>query len=265
MDREPSGLGTRIAWRFAALYLVLYLLPFPFDAPFEPPGAPPWYAKIWDPAVAALGHTLGVRGSLSTVDGPDAPGHYVQLVCFGFLAAAAATAWSLLDRPRPRDRIAHEALRACVRYALAAAMLAFGFAKLFTTQMPLPEPSQLLETYGHSSRMALLWTFMGASPAYERLAGAVEVLGGALLLTGGGRASCTPTAPARRSTSRPVRHPRTGSRSDQEGGTFTLARAGDGTLTVDGTIEGEPVTVRTRPTDAANLALLLKPGFAWVK
>jgi hypothetical protein len=403
-----ARLGKRAAWRFGALYLALYLLPFPFDAPFEPPGAPAWYAKVWDPLVGAVGRALGVHGSLKTLDGPDAPGHYVQVACFALLAAATAIAWTLLDRRRPRDGLAHEALRSCVRYALAAAMLAFGFAKVFTTQMPLPEPSQLLETYGHSSRMGLLWTFMGASPAYERFAGGIEVLGGALLLprrtTVAGALVCSAatanvvamnfaydvpvkvysthlllaslfllergarplvglllfgrgaaaieTAPAwperwRRPTAAlhalfvagvlytqagmPWRYYREladgapvpalygiydveemrragaivpplltdatcwhrlafgrrgarvvyadGSRSTlyvspggapdrwlakrEEGGTFTLTRVDDGAVIVDGTLDGEHVTVRARPTDGANVALV-QPGFHWV-
>jgi hypothetical protein len=48
--------------------------------------------------------------------------------------------------------------------------------------MPEPNLSTLLEHAGDSSPMHMLWTFMGASPLYAFFAGAVEVLGGVLLV-----------------------------------------------------------------------------------
>jgi hypothetical protein len=48
-------------------------------------------------------------------------------------------------------------------------------------QMPAPYLSRLLETYGDSSPMGLLWTFIGASKPYEIFCGSVEMLGGLLL------------------------------------------------------------------------------------
>jgi hypothetical protein len=48
--------------------------------------------------------------------------------------------------------------------------------------MSLPGPYDLLLRVGQSSPGAFLWRFMGASPLYERFAGAIEVLGGLLLL-----------------------------------------------------------------------------------
>jgi hypothetical protein len=41
--------------------------------------------------------------------------------------------------------------------------------------------ARLLQPYGDSSPMGLLWTFMGASKTYNVFTGAVEMLGGALL------------------------------------------------------------------------------------
>jgi hypothetical protein len=69
-----------------------------------------------------------------------------------------------------------------LRYALAAVLLSYGFAKVPPTQFPKPGPELLVQTYGDSSPMGLLWRFMGFSPAYEMFAGLAEVLPGLLLL-----------------------------------------------------------------------------------
>src|SRR5207248_10061575 len=49
------------------------------------------------------------------------------------------------------------------------------------SQFPPPWQWRYLQTYGESSPMGILWTFMGASKSYTIFAGAVEMLGGILL------------------------------------------------------------------------------------
>jgi len=90
--------------------------------------------------------------------------------------------WSILDRRRPDHARFHDLLRVWVRYMLAATMLSYGFAKIWPAQFGPPSYARLLQPYGESSPMGLLWTFMGASPAYRIFAGLGEVIGGALLL-----------------------------------------------------------------------------------
>src|SRR5947199_1204250 len=60
-------------------------------------------------------------------------------------------------------------------------MLSFGAYKVIKSQFPAPSLDRLLEPYGDSSPMGLLWTFMGASKAYTIFGGFAEMLGGALL------------------------------------------------------------------------------------
>jgi hypothetical protein len=55
--------------------------------------------------------------------------------------------------------------------------------KVIKLQFSYPGPNQLLETYGESSPMRLLWTFMGASDSYTWFTGAGEMLAGILLCT----------------------------------------------------------------------------------
>jgi hypothetical protein len=69
----------------------------------------------------------------------------------------------------------------CCRYYLAFFMLMYGFIKIFDSQFPPPSLYTLEKTYGNSSPMGLLWTFMGSSWPYSAFGGAAEVLGGYLL------------------------------------------------------------------------------------
>ncbi len=73
-------------------------------------------------------------------------------------------------------------LRLIVRFTLAITLINYGFAKVFPLQFKPPNLTQLVETYGDSSPMGLLWTFMGASDTYRIFAGALELVGGLLLL-----------------------------------------------------------------------------------
>jgi hypothetical protein len=182
------SLGQKIAFRFAAFWLVLVSLPFPIDVLVFQSRADTLegYSKAWDPVVRVLGRLLGVPRpeALSTVDNgsADRPGNFLQLLAIAVIAALGTLIISLLDRRRAHYRAAYAALRVWVRYMLAATLFAYGFIKLWPSQMPLPSPARLIQAYGQSSPMGLLWAFMGASPAYVTFSGACEVLGGALLL-----------------------------------------------------------------------------------
>jgi hypothetical protein len=61
-------------------------------------------------------------------------------------------------------------------------MFTYGVAKLLPGQFAAtPSYAELLRTYGDSSPMGLLWTFMAASRPYVLFTGIIEVAGGALL------------------------------------------------------------------------------------
>ena len=61
-------------------------------------------------------------------------------------------------------------------------MFTYGFSKVFHLQMQFPDAGRLAESFGDSSPMGLLWTFMGYSFGYSLFAGMAEVAGGALVL-----------------------------------------------------------------------------------
>lgn len=60
-------------------------------------------------------------------------------------------------------------------------LIKYGAVKLIPVQFPPPDLHRLLEPFGDASPMGLLWTFMGASTAYNVFAGSVETIAGLLL------------------------------------------------------------------------------------
>ena len=177
---RPAG---RAIFRFFPLYFALYFFPFPFAALFVSPEGIDGYANAWTPIVNAVRPLFGIHTSLHYAGAMgDTLADYVQSFVLAILAALGTALWTASDRGKPNAR-AHDLLRVCLRYALASMMLAYGFAKVFPSQMPLPEPSLLLTPYGRSVPMTILWAFMGTSPAYEVYAGLAEVLGALLLLS----------------------------------------------------------------------------------
>jgi hypothetical protein len=61
-------------------------------------------------------------------------------------------------------------------------MIGYGSYKVIQSQFPAPTLLRLLEPYGQSSPMALLWTLMGASKSYNLFTGLIEMTGGVLVI-----------------------------------------------------------------------------------
>jgi hypothetical protein len=204
----------RLAFRFVFVYLILYILPFPvetldalvIDLRAIVTGVEPGpeqqsflakyvtkpYRECWDAAVLWTGRTVfGVGIEYRPAGSGDTTWNYVQLVDFAAFALALTFLWTLAawgrSRRRGRSRRSYPRLHAglwvYVRFYLAQVMIAYGSVKVIKLQFPYPRPDTLLHTYGESSPMHLLWTFMGASEGYTWFAGAGELLGGLLLCT----------------------------------------------------------------------------------
>jgi hypothetical protein len=181
--------GRRFAFRFGAIYFVLYALlngnvatlPVAWIAAHGQ--APDWYSTSTNAVWAAIGHALGVRGEIVALDNGDSVGDHVALLCFLLVSLVGAVVWSVRDRARTEYRRGFDLLCIGVRYVLALTVFAYAIFKVFPTQFSLPSPSRLVQTYGASSRMGLLWTFMGTSPAYQMFAGWAELMGCMLLMS----------------------------------------------------------------------------------
>jgi hypothetical protein len=174
-----------IAFRFAFAYFVLYIIPFPVDQlPFTT-YLMERYADLWHAVVPWVGkHILRLSYDITVFQNGsgDTTYNYVQVLCFLALAAAATFIWSWLDRRRPGYERLYQWLRIYVRFSLASAMIGYGAIKVIPLQMPAPFLTRLIEPYGDSSPMGLLWTFIGASKGFEIFTGCAEMLGGVLLI-----------------------------------------------------------------------------------
>jgi len=183
------SLSTRILFRFTLLYFALFcfctqilggLLSIPnVDIP-DPSTLPPIRPIVeW-----AARHIFGIQQQL-VVTGSGSGDKIFDWVLDVFLLTLAfggTALWSILDLRRASYPVLSKWFRVFLRFALGSQMLTYGLVKLFPMQMPFPGLITLLEPYGHFSPMGVLWSFIGASPAYERLCGSVEILAGVLLL-----------------------------------------------------------------------------------
>lgn len=181
---EPAwGPAKRLLFRFTFAYLVLYIFPFPLNV-FPPTGilTKP-YEAFWSFVVPWVGQSVfGTEITIQPNGSGDTTWNYVQVFCFLGLALVATAVWTFLDRKRKEYERLHEWLRAYVRFSLATAMVGYGAYKVIQSQFPGPGYGDLLQTFGESSPMGLLWRFMGASKAYNVFTGTAEMLGGLLLI-----------------------------------------------------------------------------------
>jgi hypothetical protein len=173
-----------VAFRFCFAYLVLYnhaaifwFLPWKGEWLAEKYGWP------WDQLVVWAGDMFfGVDARAHPTGSGDTWHGYVYSAVYLGLSALATAVWSVIDRRSVAHPRLLDGLRTLVRLVLGTTLISYGLAKVFYTQFPFPDGERLARTYGESSPMGLLWTFMGYSYGYNLFTGGVECLGGALLL-----------------------------------------------------------------------------------
>jgi hypothetical protein len=179
-------LGTRIAFRFCAAYFTLYilatqmigsLLSLPPLSAFPPLRTlTTWVATgLW-----GFGAPLVIQSGSG-----DKPFDWALSASLLAIASAVTAVWSLLDRARPGYVGLCAWFHVFLRLSVGATMISYGMAKAIPLQMPFPGLSRLVEPYGHFSLMGVLWAQVGASPAFERFTGSVELSAGILLLLPG--------------------------------------------------------------------------------
>ncbi|HEY5747987.1 MAG TPA: hypothetical protein VIU12_18080 [Chryseolinea sp.] len=183
-SRPHWNLPQRIVFRFLFSYLVLYILPFPlYYIPFS--------GYVFTPLHSLFAQLVETAGPLlfgkyytpfHATGAGDTSFSYATACILLLLATVVTLGWSFLDGKRLAYGKLAAGLNILVRYYLAQVLLSYGFLKVFPIQFPTPFPGRLSETYGESSPMGLLWTFMGSSPGYVIFTGAGEALAGTLLL-----------------------------------------------------------------------------------
>ena len=172
----------RFLFRFGFAYLVLYNFPFPFDyIPYVDVVFTPYF-QMWKLLVPWVGSRLFHVDATTLPNGSgDTTWGYVQVFCYLVIALLAAAVWSIFDRKGRSHPRLYEGLRIYVRFALGATMISYGAVKVIKSQFPDPSVDRLLQPYGDASPMGILWTFMGASAAYNVFSGLSEMIGGLLL------------------------------------------------------------------------------------
>ncbi|RPH57360.1 hypothetical protein EHM82_01460 [bacterium] len=174
----------RFFLRFGFAYFLFMMLPFdvavlPFGRVLLKP-----YETLWESVGTSVGlQVFGVTVTIIPNNGSgDTTYDYVRTFCHLVLAGLLGLLWTILDKKRERDPRLHEWFRVYLRFSLAVAMIVYGTIKLIPTQFGVIGFRRLLQPFGEASPMGLLWAFMAASPPYTAFTGAVETLGGVLLI-----------------------------------------------------------------------------------
>lgn len=106
---------------------------------------------------------------------------YLVLLCVAVASAVITLVWLLADRQGRTVTRAYELMRVWIRYSLAYMVLIYAMDKVFRMQFAFPGIVRLIEPYGDSSPMALMWTFVGYSGFFTVFSGLAEVTGSILL------------------------------------------------------------------------------------
>jgi len=182
------SLASRIAFRFCLVYLGLLCLTtslltrlFSYTSIPDLATHPPLRQLIFWTAV----HIFHVQATLdfgySSGSHDDMFG-WILAFCLLVISVLATGIWSILDRRRENYVKLHKWFRLFIRFSLAGQMLNYGMFKVIPVQMPFPHLHRLLEQFGNFYPMGILWSSIGASPAYEIFLGCAEVFGGFLLI-----------------------------------------------------------------------------------
>lgn len=172
------NIAQKLTFRFFACYIFFYtmsnqfLFSFAFEGMWQK--VVPWFAEY-------ILH-LPEKITIFTNGSGDTTYNYVSLLVYALISFIITIIWSILDRERPNYQKLLELLIILVRYYIIYQMVIYGLAKIFYLQFQPPRFARLVQPYGDSSPMGILWTFMGFSKGYTMFTGFAEFLGGILLL-----------------------------------------------------------------------------------
>jgi hypothetical protein len=183
------GFSLRVAFRFCFVYFGLFciytqilggLISIPNMESIEP-------ASLWpmrEIVFWTAGHIFhaGLPLIYSNSGSGDKAFDWVLAFCLLIIAAVAAAIWSVADGRSENYVTLHKWFRLFIRFALASQLVGYGMAKVIPMQMPFPYLTRLVEPFGNFSPMGVLWTSVGASPAYESFVGLAELMSGILLI-----------------------------------------------------------------------------------
>lgn len=169
----------KIGLLFLFIYTFFYINSYQFL--FSEFLEPYVWQKIIPPFAELMGHETPI--TVFSNGSGDTTFNYYELLFFAMISAVLALFIAIIDRKRPNYSTLTNWLILMLRYYLAAQMISYGLAKLYYMQFGFPSAARLDQELGDFSPMGLLWTFMGYSKGYTMFTGALEFIGGILLLT----------------------------------------------------------------------------------
>lgn len=181
------SLARRILFRFLFAHFVIFFFPAPFTSVLPVVGSTIeefFSDSIWLPMARVAGkYVLHLPQEVTHVPSGsgDTTFNYVSLFVNVCLAVIVTVIWSFVQRRKNNHEELEGYFRIWLRYTLAMVMIGYGVPKLVKQQFGDPSILQLVKTYGESSPMDLLWTFMGFSTPYTFFGGVMELIPAMLL------------------------------------------------------------------------------------
>ncbi|HEX7773518.1 MAG TPA: hypothetical protein VF435_13930 [Pyrinomonadaceae bacterium] len=152
----------RTGFRFAFVYLLLYNLPFPLNAIPYVEKAGEFYNSIWNWIVPRLARAAFNKEVASVFNGSgDRTFDYLLVACLLLIALAITIVWTFFDHKRLSYPTLYRWLNLYVRFSLGTTMIGYGAFKVISSQFVAPSLERLMQPYGDSSPMGLLWTSIG--------------------------------------------------------------------------------------------------------
>lgn len=182
---EHWSVSRKISFRFISIFFFLYMFPFPIDQiPWLGEHLSGWYADFWGFLNKwSAGVFFGIDEFPPGNGGSGDRTHdWVQIFTVVLISIIGGTVWSVLDRNRRSYAKLWRWFHIILVYNLAYWLFVYGFIKAFGEQFGNIGIARMLETYGESSPMRILWTFMSVSEPYEQFSGWSETIAGLLLL-----------------------------------------------------------------------------------
>lgn len=170
--KDNWSAGSKLFFRFIFSYFLLYIFLMFASGLFETPFK--WIGKT----LIGLNYDYDVSGYGSG----DNTYAYVTLFSNFTLAIIITVFWSILHKNQESYNKSFYWFLVILRVFLVAAMLLYGFVKVFQIQFQQPSFVKLLQPMGEYSPMGLAWTYMGYSKGFGMFAGIMEILGGVLLI-----------------------------------------------------------------------------------
>ena len=172
-------------WVVRALVSFVFLVWFPTPLDLLPGlRSLSWFNTpgLYRPLVEVTAKVLSLElPALEPTGSGDTLADWLQLLDVVVLSAVISFLWAF-DRKRTNDAKMVDAARDLMRLILALTMIGYGYIKLNGGQFPDPSDWNAWDSFADMSPMGLAWRFMGYSPVYRALAGAMELTGALLLL-----------------------------------------------------------------------------------